>query len=157
VYRLLVTAPFLVHWFLSPWWWRRYVPPKHRFLQEPHDLTSQKTPFFIVTAVKISNLTDIPFVPVNKFLSVLKYLSILPWRIGEIALLLFISTLQRREWLVSWPWNFTPEKSNNSKLIVVWAPDGVWTLRRKKLCTADWAIPTPRTWKQTVRLTKRRN
>jgi hypothetical protein len=26
-------------------------------LQEPHGVTSQKTPFFIVTAVKISNLT----------------------------------------------------------------------------------------------------
>jgi hypothetical protein len=28
-----------------------------RFLQEQHGLTSQKTPFFIVTAVKASNLT----------------------------------------------------------------------------------------------------
>jgi hypothetical protein len=27
------------------------------FLQEPHSITSQKTPFFIVTAVKTSNLT----------------------------------------------------------------------------------------------------
>jgi hypothetical protein len=44
--------------FLSPWWWRRYVPPKRRLLQEPHGLTSQKTPFFIVTAVKTSNVTQ---------------------------------------------------------------------------------------------------
>jgi hypothetical protein len=29
------------------------------FLQEPHGVTTQKTPFFIVTAVKTSNLTDI--------------------------------------------------------------------------------------------------
>jgi hypothetical protein len=29
---------------------------KRRFLQEPHGVTSQKTPFFIVTAVKTSNL-----------------------------------------------------------------------------------------------------
>jgi hypothetical protein len=29
----------------------------HRFLQEPHGVTSQKTPFSIVTAVKTSNLT----------------------------------------------------------------------------------------------------
>jgi hypothetical protein len=29
---------------------------KCRFLQEPHDVTSQKTPFFIVTAVKTSDL-----------------------------------------------------------------------------------------------------
>jgi hypothetical protein len=27
------------------------------FLQEPHGITTQKTPFFIVTAVKTSNLT----------------------------------------------------------------------------------------------------
>jgi hypothetical protein len=38
-------------------WWRRQVPPKCRFLQEPHGVTTQKTPFFIVTAVKTSNLT----------------------------------------------------------------------------------------------------
>jgi hypothetical protein len=31
---------------------RRYVPPKHRFLQESHGVTSQETAFFIVTAVK---------------------------------------------------------------------------------------------------------
>jgi hypothetical protein len=28
---------------LSPWWWRRYDPPKRRHLQEPHDATFQKT------------------------------------------------------------------------------------------------------------------
>jgi hypothetical protein len=37
---------FLVHRFLSPWWRRRQVPPKRRFLQEPHDVTTQKTQFF---------------------------------------------------------------------------------------------------------------
>jgi hypothetical protein len=30
---------------------------KRRFLQEPHGVTSKKTPFFIITAVKTSNLT----------------------------------------------------------------------------------------------------
>jgi hypothetical protein len=30
---------------------------RRRFLQEPHGITSEKTPFFIVTAVKTSNLT----------------------------------------------------------------------------------------------------
>jgi hypothetical protein len=30
-------------------------------LQEPHGVTSQKTPFFIVTAVKTSNLTRLTF------------------------------------------------------------------------------------------------
>jgi hypothetical protein len=32
-------------------------PAKRRLLQEPQGITSQKTPFFIVTAVKTSNLT----------------------------------------------------------------------------------------------------
>jgi hypothetical protein len=36
---------------------RRNIPLKRRFLKEPHGVTSQKTPFFIVTAVKTSNLT----------------------------------------------------------------------------------------------------
>jgi hypothetical protein len=36
---------------------RRNIPPKRRFLQEPHGVTSQKKLFFIVTAVKTSNLT----------------------------------------------------------------------------------------------------
>jgi hypothetical protein len=45
--------------FLSPWWRRRWVPPKRRFIQEPHGVASQKTPSFIVTAVKTSNLTMI--------------------------------------------------------------------------------------------------
>jgi hypothetical protein len=34
------------------------VPPKRRFLQQPHGVTSQKTSFFIVTAVKTSNRTN---------------------------------------------------------------------------------------------------
>jgi hypothetical protein len=33
------------------------IPPKRRFLQEPHGVTSQKMAFLIVTAMKISNLT----------------------------------------------------------------------------------------------------
>jgi hypothetical protein len=43
--------------------------PKRRFLQEPHGVTSQKTPFFIVTTVKTSNLTktkQIPWLLVRK-------------------------------------------------------------------------------------------
>jgi hypothetical protein len=46
-------------WLLSPWWKRRQVPPKLRILQEPHGVTSHKIPFFIVTAVKTSNLTTL--------------------------------------------------------------------------------------------------
>jgi hypothetical protein len=39
---------------------RTDVPsPKHWFLQEPHGVTSQKTAFFIVIAVKTTNLTAI--------------------------------------------------------------------------------------------------
>jgi hypothetical protein len=56
---------FLVHRFLSPWWRRRQVPPQRRYLQEPQGVTSQKTPFFIVTAVKTSNLTSIRLVELH--------------------------------------------------------------------------------------------
>jgi hypothetical protein len=34
------------------------ISPKCRLLQEPHGVTSQKAAFFIVTAVKTSNLTQ---------------------------------------------------------------------------------------------------
>jgi hypothetical protein len=34
------------------------LPPKHWFLQEPHGVTSQNTEFFIVTTMKISDLTQ---------------------------------------------------------------------------------------------------
>jgi hypothetical protein len=40
---------FLVHRFLSPWWRRLQVPPKRRFIQEPHGVTTQTTPFFTTT------------------------------------------------------------------------------------------------------------
>jgi hypothetical protein len=53
VRRLLVTASVVPS---SP------IPLKCRFLQEPHDVTSQKTPFFIVTAVKTLNFTDLSLV-----------------------------------------------------------------------------------------------
>jgi hypothetical protein len=49
VLRLLVAARVV---FRSP----ILVTPKRRFLQEPHRVTSQKIPFFIVTTVKTSNL-----------------------------------------------------------------------------------------------------
>jgi hypothetical protein len=52
---------FLVHRFLSPWWRRRQVPPKRRFLQEPHGVTTQKTPFFISSIGLLSNL--VPYTP----------------------------------------------------------------------------------------------
>jgi hypothetical protein len=40
-----------------PWRWRPYVPPKGWLTQDLHGATSQKTAFFIVTAVITSNLT----------------------------------------------------------------------------------------------------
>jgi hypothetical protein len=58
VCRLLVTAnvgpssPILVTLMMEG-----YVPPKNRFLQESHGVISQNTAFFIVIAVKTSNLT----------------------------------------------------------------------------------------------------
>jgi hypothetical protein len=38
------------------------------FIQDPHGVTTQKTPFFIVTAVKTSNLTYISLVFVTLIL-----------------------------------------------------------------------------------------
>jgi hypothetical protein len=52
---LLTLVPRL--WIFVPWMWRRYVPPKRRLTQDLHSATSQKTAFFIVTAMKTSNLT----------------------------------------------------------------------------------------------------
>jgi hypothetical protein len=50
-----------------------WVSLKCRFLQKPHGVTSQKTPFFIVTAVKTSNLTLLVFVPFSYVLWVWEY------------------------------------------------------------------------------------
>jgi hypothetical protein len=44
---------------LLPWRWRRHVPPKRRLTQDLHSAIYQKTTFFIVTAVKASNLTSL--------------------------------------------------------------------------------------------------
>jgi hypothetical protein len=51
----------LVEWRLLGCYtvWLLLQPTFGRNLQEPHGVTSQKTPFFIVTAVKTSNLTYI--------------------------------------------------------------------------------------------------
>jgi hypothetical protein len=48
---------FLVYRFLSPWWWKRKVPPKRRFLQESHGVTSQKTAFCLMNPVSCSSVT----------------------------------------------------------------------------------------------------
>jgi hypothetical protein len=50
--------------FLLPWRWRWYVPPKRRLTPHLHGATSQKTALFIVTAVKTSNLTHQYLFPV---------------------------------------------------------------------------------------------
>jgi hypothetical protein len=59
---------------------RRYVPSNCRFLQEPHGVTSQKTAFVIVTAVKTSNLTSqtlLNYYGTNIFLLLYHYIYIL--------------------------------------------------------------------------------
>jgi hypothetical protein len=48
---------FIARGFLIPWRWWRYIPPKRRFTKYLHGAISKKTAFFIVTAVKTSNLT----------------------------------------------------------------------------------------------------
>jgi hypothetical protein len=49
---------FLARRFLLLRWWSRFAPPKLRFFQERYGIISQKTAFFIVTAVKTSYLTQ---------------------------------------------------------------------------------------------------
>jgi hypothetical protein len=41
---------------------KQYIPQKRWFLQQPHNITSQKMAFFIVTTVKTSNLTYLKFI-----------------------------------------------------------------------------------------------
>jgi hypothetical protein len=45
---LAVTSNRRTSRFLSPWRLRHYIPPRHRFLEDPHGVTSQKTAFFKV-------------------------------------------------------------------------------------------------------------
>jgi hypothetical protein len=72
--RLMSSLPIAEHYVCShlltlvprlrnflPWRWRWYFPPKPRYTQDLHSSTSQKTEFFIVTAVKTRNLTTLPF------------------------------------------------------------------------------------------------
>jgi hypothetical protein len=47
---------------------QRYVPPKRRFTQDLHGTTSQKTAFFVVTAVKTTNLTRYSLLCVTMYL-----------------------------------------------------------------------------------------
>jgi hypothetical protein len=84
------------------------VPPKHRFLHEPHGVTSQQTPFFIVTSVKTSNLTWA--------MNCLHRLNIVvtglnPTRDIKVLLVLYfgytLRKYRRREWLIPHPGNHT--------------------------------------------------
>jgi hypothetical protein len=57
-----------------PWRWRRYVLPKRRFIQDLHGATPQKTAFFIVTALKTTNSTNIlSFIICTNFLPICFY------------------------------------------------------------------------------------
>jgi hypothetical protein len=49
--------------FLLPWKWRGYVPPKHRLTSRLQASTSQKTAFLIIIYVKIKNELSLSFYP----------------------------------------------------------------------------------------------
>jgi hypothetical protein len=44
--------------FLSPWWWRCYVPPKRQFWLEPYGVTSQKTAFLIHVYLYLTDFSN---------------------------------------------------------------------------------------------------
>jgi hypothetical protein len=60
IYILLISANVVP---ISPIFVNLMMEVKHRFLQEPHKVTSQKTAFFIVTAVKTSKLISLAISP----------------------------------------------------------------------------------------------
>jgi hypothetical protein len=66
VRRLLVTASAVPSSLILVTLMKEALPPKRPFLQEPHGVTSQKTPFFIITAVKTSNLTHMKTISKRK-------------------------------------------------------------------------------------------
>jgi hypothetical protein len=49
---LVIANVFPISLILSPLCWTGHIPPKHRSLQEPHDITSLKKAFFILAAGK---------------------------------------------------------------------------------------------------------
>jgi hypothetical protein len=51
-FRTAVQSAFPSSQIVLPWRWRRGVPPKRQFSQDPHGATSQKMALFIVTTVK---------------------------------------------------------------------------------------------------------
>jgi hypothetical protein len=53
---------------------RTDVSEERQFLQEPHGITSQKMAFFIVTAVKTSNLTQ-PLDSIPEFYGIRRFIT----------------------------------------------------------------------------------
>jgi hypothetical protein len=49
-----LVANVVPSWFFSPWWWKRYIPPKCRLLQEPYGVTFQKTAFVLISFCIVS-------------------------------------------------------------------------------------------------------
>jgi hypothetical protein len=59
--RLLVTASVVPSsLFLVSLMMEALVPPNRRFIQEPHGITSQKTPFFTVIHFLVCRTRDLP-------------------------------------------------------------------------------------------------
>jgi hypothetical protein len=42
-------------------WWKRHIPPNHRYIHEPHSVISQKTTFFKAIALRTWNCTRLIF------------------------------------------------------------------------------------------------
>jgi hypothetical protein len=126
-----------------PWRWRWYVPPKRRFTQDLHCATSQKTAFFIGTAVKTSN----PTLPIQFTASFLPVRSLIILRFNYIKTLSSPAVLYGCEmWILAlqshiyWGW---PTLWSSSQEFLATDPEAGSTSRRQMRSYLNKKVAAP--------------
>jgi hypothetical protein len=87
-----------VHRFLSPWWRRRQVPPKRRFLQEPHGVTTQKTPFYNLLCFLCVSTRDNSFPCFLNSADIFIYFPTFIWEVFVSSIMSAFHSYCRRQW-----------------------------------------------------------